>query len=85
MSGASGLCLATKSLPVAPKSAKKAAAQELLACGECGRHFVSSLKLKSHEKTHSKSRPFKCIDCGKTFTGKRHVTADRNLTVCRSL
>ncbi|CAG2113908.1 unnamed protein product [Medioppia subpectinata] len=47
-----------------------------MSCLECGRHFVSVAKLRSHEKTHSKSRPFKCIDCGKTFTGlaTSHVT-----------
>jgi len=39
-----------------------------LSCSDCGRHFVSLGKLKSHEKTHSKSRPFKCIDFNKTFT-----------------
>lgn len=43
---------------------------DLLACLICGKNFVSFGKLKSHEKTHSKSRPFKCIDCGKTFTGE---------------
>ena len=40
---------------------------------------MSQLKLKSHEKTHSKSRPFKCIDCGKTFTGLR-ISSFKGLT-----
>lgn len=40
----------------------------LLSCLVCGKNFVNFSRLKSHEKTHSKSRPFQCVDCGKTFT-----------------
>lgn len=40
----------------------------LLACMSCGKNFVSYGRLKSHEKTHTKQRPFKCTECDKTFT-----------------
>jgi DNA-directed RNA polymerase subunit RPC12/RpoP len=40
----------------------------LLACMACGKNFVSYGRLKSHEKTHTKQRPFKCTECDKTFT-----------------
>lgn len=37
-------------------------------CKHCGRKFESRLKLKTHNKTHTKERKFKCHICSFAFT-----------------
>lgn len=51
-----------------PELSETVYGQGLLACTGCGKNFVSLSRLKSHEKTHSKARPFSCLECNKTFT-----------------
>jgi len=45
-------------------------------CSKCGKTFQKPYNLKSHMKTHSSERPFKCLVCPKTFARshdrKRH-------------
>lgn len=45
-------------------------------CDKCGKTFHKPYNLKSHMKTHSSERPFKCLVCTKTFARshdrKRH-------------
>ncbi|XP_076369224.1 uncharacterized protein LOC143256214 [Tachypleus tridentatus] len=39
-----------------------------LPCPVCGKTFVAMRNLESHLKSHTKQRPYQCMDCGKTFS-----------------
>ncbi|KFQ56421.1 Zinc finger protein 180, partial [Nestor notabilis] len=36
-------------------------------CSECGKSFVRSTHLRTHERTHSGLKPYACGACGKSF------------------
>ncbi|XP_013775530.1 zinc finger protein 211-like [Limulus polyphemus] len=39
-----------------------------LPCPVCGKTFVAMRNLESHLKSHTKQRPYQCLDCGKSFS-----------------
>ncbi|KAM9316325.1 zinc finger protein 783-like [Gastrophryne carolinensis] len=42
-------------------------------CGDCGRGFASSYKLKVHQRIHTGERPYKCLVCDKRFHKSAHL------------
>ncbi len=42
---------------------------------KCHKCFSESGNLRTHLRTHTKSRPFQCADCGKEFITKCHLSS----------
>ena len=42
-------------------------------CNKYGKSFASERKLKTHDWFHTRSKPFKCVTCKKTFFQACHL------------
>ncbi len=55
------------------RSAHEVAAVNEYKCGECGKSFVDSTRLKQHKWIHAGYRPYECRICGKAFRHLSHL------------
>ena len=55
------------------KKNKFTTSKKPLSCFECGKAFISTSKLKFHERIHNGEKPFQCSQCVKKFSQAAHL------------
>jgi KRAB domain-containing zinc finger protein len=53
-------------------------------CCQCSKRFACRAKLESHQRKHSKERPFQCSGCGKNYA-HRATLSRHQLQYCQSI
>jgi KRAB domain-containing zinc finger protein len=72
-----------------PKPSTYSQERKMYVCKECGKAFIHSDSLQTHERIHTGVKPFACKHCGKMFTHPRSLPTheesiwDRS-TMCKS-
>ncbi|KAB0353551.1 hypothetical protein FD755_023749 [Muntiacus reevesi] len=48
-------------------------------CGECGQGSKDRSSLITHERTHTRKKPYVCGECGRSFHRKSHLITDQRI------
>ncbi|TMS11224.1 Zinc finger protein 91 [Larimichthys crocea] len=63
-----------------------------LSCHFCGKGFSKSQSLKKHERKHRGERPYRCLECGKSFKKRAYLIGHKivhqrriQCTVCKKI
>ncbi|XP_029448354.1 gastrula zinc finger protein XlCGF7.1-like [Rhinatrema bivittatum] len=79
--GGSALCeQSARNITYTEEEQRNLMTEERCACDMCGIFFKDPVILKSQQRFHTKERPSRSTDCGKTFSEKREQQQQKSCT-----